>query len=51
MPANRPRSAALRLSRAARRALDGESDLTVTLRLELADSTASDRFVDVAVSL
>jgi hypothetical protein len=45
------RTAAIRLSRAARRALDGERELNATIRLELSGSTSPDRVLDVPVSL
>lgn len=46
-----PRTAAIRLSREARRALEDETDLDATLRVELTDSTSPDRFLELPVSL
>jgi hypothetical protein len=46
-----PRAAAIRLSREARRALQDETDLAATLRVELTGSTSPDRFLDLPVSL
>jgi hypothetical protein len=47
----RPLPAAVRLSREARRAVDGEDALKATVRLELTKSTATDRFVSLPVTL
>jgi hypothetical protein len=46
-----PRAAAIRLSREARRALQDETDLAATLRVEVTGSTSPDRFLDLPVSL
>jgi hypothetical protein len=51
LEANRPRPAAVRLTRKARRALDGESGVSARVRLELPDSQVPDRFLEVPVTL
>jgi hypothetical protein len=49
--AGEPKPAAVRLTRQARRSLAGETRLLATIRLELPQSTARDRFLEVPVSL
>ena len=41
----------MRLTRAARRALEDESALNATIRLELPESEVPDRFMEVPVTL
>ena len=49
--ANRARPAAVRMTRAARRAVAEESTLNATIRLELPESEVPDRFIEVPVTL
>ena len=51
LDANRPRPAAVRLTRVARRTLANESTLSATIRLELPESEVPDRFIEVPVML
>ena len=47
----RPLPAAVRLTREARRALDGQDALKATVRLELTKSTVTGRFASLPVTL